>query len=129
MDQQLWAVIERGLTCDITTIGRQSGQPRRIEIWYFVIDGTVYISGTPGPRDWYANVQADPQLIFHVKQGAHADLPAWAEPIGDPAERRRIMARIKAANSYFGGDDLEAWVAGSPLIAVHFAPADLPEQG
>jgi deazaflavin-dependent oxidoreductase (nitroreductase family) len=120
MDPQIWAAIERGLTCDITTYGRKSGQPRRIEIWYFVIDGTVYISGTPGARDWYANVLAEPQLIFHVKHGAHADLPARAEPIVDRAERRRIMALIMHANSYFSGGDLESWVAGSPLIAVHF---------
>jgi deazaflavin-dependent oxidoreductase (nitroreductase family) len=120
MDPSIWAAIQRGLTCDITTIGRQSGAPRRIEIWYFVLDDTVYISGTPGARDWYANVQANPQIIFHVKQGAHADLPARAEPIVAPAERRRIMARIMAANSYFRGGDLDAWVAGSPLIAVRF---------
>jgi deazaflavin-dependent oxidoreductase (nitroreductase family) len=125
MDKQIWAAIERGLTCDITTIGRKSGQPRRIEIWYFVVDGTVYISGTPGARDWYANVQANPQLIFHVKQGAHADLPARAEPIREPVERRRIMARIMAANSYFAGGDLAAWVADSPLIAVRFDPERL----
>lgn len=120
MDTQVWAAIERGLTCDITTIGRKSGRPRRIEIWYFVVDGTVYISGTPGARDWYANVLANPQLIFHVKHGAHADLSAYAEPILDQAERRRIMERIMAANSYFSGGDLAAWVAGSPLIAVRF---------
>lgn len=128
MDQRIWAAIERGLTCDITTIGRKSGRPSRIEIWYFVLDGTVYISGTPGPRDWYANVQADPQLTFHVKQGAQADLPARAELIVAPEERRRIMARIIAANSYFADGDLEAWVARSPLIAVHFAPDELQPQ-
>ncbi len=30
------------------------------------------------------------------------------------------MARVKRANSYFAGDDLEEWVAGSPLVAVTF---------
>jgi deazaflavin-dependent oxidoreductase (nitroreductase family) len=122
MDPSIWAATKRGLTCDITTIGRKSGAPRRIEIWYFVLDDTVYISGTPGARDWYANVQANPAIIFHVKQGARADLPARAEPIGAPAERRQIMARIMAANSYVHGGDLDAWVAGSPLIAVRFDP-------
>ncbi len=41
MDQQVWAAIQRGLTCDITTLGRKSGRPSRIEILiavYFVID-------------------------------------------------------------------------------------------
>lgn len=120
MDDRVRAALMRGLTCDITTIGRTSGQPRRIEIWYFVIDGRVYISGTPGARDWYANLQANPRMIFHVKQGARADLSASAILITDPAERRRLMASIKAANSYFGDGNLEEWVAGSPLIEVRF---------
>ncbi len=120
MDATTWRAIERGLTCDITTTGRVSGRPRRIEIWYFVIDGRVYISGTPGPRDWHANLLAQPRFIFHVKRGAQADLAARAVPIIEPAERRRLMARIIAANSYFAGGDLDAWVAGSPLVAVEF---------
>ena len=39
----------RGDLIDITTTGRHSGQARRIEIVYHVIDGRIYISGTPTP--------------------------------------------------------------------------------
>lgn len=120
MDERIWAALARGLTCDITTVGRKSGRPGRIEIWYFLIDEQVYISGTPGPRDWYANLLAEPRFTFHVKHGARADLPARAVPILEPAERRQIMARIIAANGYFAGGDVDAWVAGSPLVRVEF---------
>ena len=122
MDDSIRSALARGLTCDITTTGRTSGKPRRIEIWYFVIDGQVYITGTPGPRDWYANLLAQPRLVFHLKQGARADLPGRAIPITDPAERRRIMNAIMRSNSWFRAQefDLDAWVAGSPLVAVEF---------
>lgn len=122
MDERIKQALARGITCDITTTGRASGQPRRIEIWYFWIDARVYITGTPGPRDWYANLLADPRLIFHVKQGAQADLPARATPILDPAERRRIMTAVMHSNSWFRAQsfDLDAWVASSPLVAVDF---------
>jgi deazaflavin-dependent oxidoreductase (nitroreductase family) len=122
MDETIRAALAGGLTCDITTIGRTSGLPRRIEIWYFVIDGRVYLTGTPGRRDWYANLLAQPQLTFHVKQGARADLPARAVPIAEPAERRRIMETVLRYNSWFATQsfDLDAWVAGSPLVAVEF---------
>jgi deazaflavin-dependent oxidoreductase (nitroreductase family) len=125
MDPQIWQAINRGLTCDITTTGRKSGQPRRLEIWYFVVDQQVYLTGTPGPRDWLANMQVQPQFIFHVKQGAQADLPAHAHIISDPAERERIMGAIMAQNSWFRAQkyDLAAWVAGSPLVEVVFAQA------
>jgi deazaflavin-dependent oxidoreductase (nitroreductase family) len=122
MDDTIKRALAGGLTCDITTTGRTSGKPRRIEIWYFVIGERVYITGTPGPRDWYANVLAQPRLVFHVKQGVRADLPAHAVPITDPAERRRIMAEVMRSNGWFRSQryDLDAWVASSPLVEVQF---------
>ena len=122
MDETVKRAIETGLTCDITTIGRTSGQPRRIEIWYFVIDERVYITGTPGPRDWYANMLLESRFTFHVKQGAHADLPARAIPITDTAERRRVIAAVMRGNSWFRAQryDIDEWVASSPLVAVEF---------
>ena len=124
MDDRVRAALASGLTCDITTTGRASGLPRRIEIWYFVVDRQVFLTGTPGPRDWYANLLAHPRFIFHVKQGAQADLPARAVPITDLAERRRIMGIVIGYNQWFAEQDydLDAWVAGSPLVAVEFDP-------
>lgn len=123
MDETIKSALQRGLTCDITTTGRRSGQPRRTEIWYFVIDGRVYITGTPGPRDWYANLLTEPRLTLHVKQGALADLPARATPITNPAERARLMAAIRQRNDWYvsEGHGLDAWVSGSPLVAIDFA--------
>ena len=120
MNPQLWQAVQQGLTCDITTIGRKSGQPRRIEIWYFVIEGQVYLSGTPGSRDWYANLVEHPACTFHVKEGAYADLPASARPITDTATRRRIMQQIMEGNSYFRGGDLNEWIERSPLVQIVF---------
>ena len=123
MDDRVRGALASGLTCDITTTGRASGLPRRIEIWYFVVDSQVYLTGTPGPCDWYANLLARPRFIFHVKQGAQADLPARAVPIVEPAERRRIMGVVIGYNQWFAEQDydLDAWVVGSPLVLVEFA--------
>jgi deazaflavin-dependent oxidoreductase (nitroreductase family) len=122
MDETVRQALTAGLTCDITTIGRLSGQPRRIEIWYFVIAGRVYLTGTPGRRDWYANLLANPRLIFHIKEDARIDLPAHAVLITDPTERRRVMAEVLRRNNWFASQQysLEDWVAGSPLVAVEF---------
>lgn len=122
MNTELWQALVNGLTCDITTIGRTSGQPRRIEIWYFVVDGRVYLTGTPGPRDWLKNMRANPQCILHIKEGASADLPARAVVIDEPTERQRIMGAVMSQNSWFVQQqyDLAAWVAGSPLAEIVF---------
>jgi deazaflavin-dependent oxidoreductase (nitroreductase family) len=112
----------RERTVDITTVGRRSGEPRRIETWFHRVDGTVYLTGTPGPRGWAANLEAEPAFTFHLKNGVEADLPAHATQIVDEAERRRILAQLldMLGDVTDVSRDLDAWVAGSPLFAVEF---------
>ena len=114
------SALERGHTIDITTTGRQSRKPRRVEIVFHSIDGRIYISGVPSPnrRSWLANLDADPHMTFHLKGKVHADLPATARVIDEEAERREILPHI-ARN--WGRKDLEVMVRYSPLIEVTLA--------
>src|SRR5215211_3910424 len=77
-------------TIDITTTGRSSGLPRRIETWFYRVGDQIYLTGSPGRRDWYANLLATPDFTFHLKQSVAADLPARASSITDPEERRDL---------------------------------------
>jgi deazaflavin-dependent oxidoreductase (nitroreductase family) len=118
MDEAIQRALSRGHTIDITTSGRRTGQPRRIEIVFHNFDGRIFISGIPSSRkrSWIANLQADPRLTFHLKgPGASADLPATAQVITDDAERRAILPQIAAV---WGRRDLDAMIAASPLIEV-----------
>jgi hypothetical protein len=112
----------RERTVDITTVGRRSGEPRRIETWFYRHDCTVYLSGMPGRRGWAANLEAEPAFTFHLKNDVTADLPAHATAITDEAERRRIMTALIADLEGVSSRrrDLDDWVAGSPLFAVAF---------
>jgi deazaflavin-dependent oxidoreductase (nitroreductase family) len=121
MDDQIRRALRRGHTIDITTLGRQSGQPRRIELVFHVIEGRVIISGLPGRRDWYANLLADPRFTFHLTGPIKADLPATARPIVEPEERRRIMTQV--ARNWNREFQLELMMARSPLIEVLFDEA------
>src|SRR5262245_47387866 len=119
IDEQIRRELAQGRTADITTIGRKSGEPRRIEIWYHNINGRIYITGTPGRRDWYANMVANPALTLHLKEGLHADLSAQAAPIVVPDAKRAILKSI-LHNIHRPESDLETWVAQSPLVEVIF---------
>jgi hypothetical protein len=102
---------------DITTRGRNTGQPRRIEIRFHHIAGQVYSTGRPPRRrDWSANLLAHPAFTFHLKQSLHADLPARATPMLEQARRRAIIAAIHQQRGVY--HDVEAWVESSPLVAV-----------
>jgi deazaflavin-dependent oxidoreductase (nitroreductase family) len=117
-------------TVDITTIGRRTGEPRRIEICFYRFEEATYLSGRPAPRtrDWLLNLAADPHFTFHLKNGVVADLPAVATVITDPAERRRVLTDIVERFNHRAGPNsqwlLEEWVEGSPLAKVHFIDSD-----
>jgi deazaflavin-dependent oxidoreductase (nitroreductase family) len=118
MDLQLEHALQHDRLVDITTIGRTSGRPHRLEIGFHYFDGAYYISGLPGPRDWYANLLAQPQFTVHVKQSAKADLPALATPITDEADRRPILEKVTAR--WGRQSQLDDFVARSPLVSVQF---------
>lgn len=107
------------LTIDITTIGRTSGRPRRIEIWYLRVDGQYYITGTPRPRDWLANLMVNPRFTFHLKESVVADLDAEASIVTDPDERRRVLTSM-AAEWYRGQVDVDRLLAEAPMVRITF---------
>ena len=108
-------------TIDITTMGRKSNRPHRIETWLFRANGKHFLTGSPGRRDWYANLLATPDFTLHLKQSATADLPARVTPITDEGERRAIFTEILSDLDAL--PDLEAWMTGSPLMEIHFRDA------
>ena len=106
----------REMTVDITTYGRRSGLPRRIEIWWFRVEGRFIITGTPGRRDWMANLRADPRLVVHVN--GH-DIEATASLVHDAAFRRRVFTQPHTS-WYRTQEQLEELVSIAPMVEVHF---------
>ena len=112
-------LLARGGLIDITTTGRRTGRPRRIEIVFHNIDGRLFISGMPRrdrKRAWILNLEADPHLTLHLKGTIFTDLPATARIVTDPAERRAI-AEWLVGNAWprMEVDWMTAW---SPMIEV-----------
>jgi hypothetical protein len=116
LDQPIRYALERGGRIDITTKGRKTGEPHRIEIVFHNVGGRLYISGMPGfKRSYIANLAADPHFTFHLKDGVSADLAATARIITDEAERRAVL--IPIAQSW-KRDDVDIMVESSPLFEV-----------
>ena len=84
MDARVRRALETERTIDITTTGRTTGRPHRIEMWFHNLDGRLYLTGTPGARGWHANLLAHPEFTFHLKGTVRADLPARATPDRGP---------------------------------------------
>ena len=101
MKAEIKDALSKDRTIDIITIGAKSGLPRRIEIWFTNVNGRIIICGTPNakggqgsrtPRDWLANLKANPEFTFCLKESIHAELPARAVEITNPDERRYLMS-------------------------------------
>ena len=119
MDDTIRAALDRSHVIDLTTTGRRTGEPRRIEIFLHNLDGRLVISGMPAPgrtRAWIHNVEANPEVVIHLKgPAAEADLSATARVIRDPLERRALLEGV-ARN--WRRDDVDVMVDHSPLIEV-----------
>ncbi len=118
MNDDVRRALQRDRVIDITTRGRESGLERRIEIWFHIIDGRVIITGSPGRRDWLANLRSNPAFTFHLKGSTEADLPAIASPVTDRSRRRELLTKLQAQLAWARQFDIEDWVKRAPLVEV-----------
>lgn len=104
----------------LTTVGRRTGRPHRIEIWFAVQDGRVYLlAGGRERADWVRNLRANPHVILELGGEAHAGTARVLQP--DTAEDR--LARRLLVEKYRHGDELDEWGRTSLPIVIEFEAA------
>ena len=117
-DEATHTALNHSQIIDLTTTGRRTGRPRRIEIFLHHDHGQLFITGMPRAdrtRDWIYNIEADPHVIVHLKQSVVVDVPATARVVTDPDERRPL---IEAAARRWGRTDVPDMLQHSPLIVL-----------
>jgi deazaflavin-dependent oxidoreductase (nitroreductase family) len=123
MEPSVLQALQDGGIADITTTGRRTGQPRRIEIFFHNFEGGLFIGGRPGfKRDWLANLKAHPRFTLHLKRGVRADLAATAAEVADPKRRADLFYRMLTESWGVEPDraqrGLSRYVEDSPLVQV-----------
>lgn len=108
--------------CYLTTTGRITGRPHEIEIWFGVVDATLYLISGNGPTaDWYRNLVADDDV--RVRIGAETR-HGRARVLSDPVERRRVGDVMGAKYVWDGDPEIgltyRAWCYDVPAVAVEF---------
>ncbi|MCE9623760.1 MAG: nitroreductase family deazaflavin-dependent oxidoreductase [Actinomycetia bacterium] len=106
--------------CYVTTKGRRTGNPHEVEIWFGVVDDTLYlISGNGAKADWYRNALASPGVTVRIAGDIRAGV---ARPVTDAAERRTVGELMGAKYPWDGdasiGLTFEAWCFDVPLLAI-----------
>lgn len=103
--------------CYLTTTGRRSGRPHRIEIWYAAEGATLYLlSGGRRSSDWVQNLSVEPSVTVELDGEEH---PAHARVLddgGDEEQRARALVYEKYASRSSG--DLTGWRERALPVAV-----------
>ena len=102
--------------CYLTTTGRRSGEPHRIEIWFALVDGVVYLLSGGGDRsDWVRNLELSPDVVLEIggeKRTTTARLVADRDE--DELARRVVVEKYRPR--YRG--DLDDWGKTSLPVAI-----------
>jgi deazaflavin-dependent oxidoreductase (nitroreductase family) len=101
----------------LTTTGRVSGTPHRIEIWFALSGSTAYLLSGGGDRsDWVRNLRAAPNVRVRI---GDRDLSATAR-IVEPGTDEDATARRMVFDKYARGDsgDLTDWRASALPVAL-----------
>jgi deazaflavin-dependent oxidoreductase (nitroreductase family) len=101
--------------CYLTTRGRRTGRPHRIEIWFAAAGAhTIYLmAGGRERSDWVRNLRVDPSCSVEIGPAVFRGIARMIE--GTDEERR---ARDLVYEKYRHDDDLEAWRESALPVAI-----------
>lgn len=105
----------------LTTTGRKSGRPHRIEIWFAIDDRKLYLlSGGGAKADWVKNIRKDGTVRIQVGSRSVEARARIARAGKEDARARELLDE-----KYMGwksGKKLSSWARGATPVTI-----DLPD--
>jgi deazaflavin-dependent oxidoreductase (nitroreductase family) len=102
--------------CYLTTVGRRTGRPHRIEIWFAIVDGRLYLlSGGRDRADWVRNVRLNPAVVVEL---GSSSVDGTARILDDNTPDDALARRLLFEKYSPDEDDLESWSQTSLAVAV-----------
>lgn len=93
--------------CYVTTVGRVSGTPHEIEIWFGLRGESLYLlAGNGAASDWVRNARRHPRVRVRIRDRTYHAIARTSLPPEEDAEARRLLVE-KYQPRYSG--DLASW--------------------
>lgn len=103
--------------CVLEAVGRRSGQPRRLEIWFAADGDTIFmLAGGRDDAHWVRNLRADPRVRIRIRGRWYE---GTAREVGGTPDEPR--ARETVAAKYQGwepGRTFSAWARTALPVAI-----------
>jgi deazaflavin-dependent oxidoreductase (nitroreductase family) len=107
--------------CYLTTIGRTSGRPHTIEIWFALREDRLYLlAGGGEDSDWVKNLRAHPTVGLRL---GDRDMLARARVVVDPEEEALARRLLLEKYSDREEDDLEEWGRSALPVVIELPSA------
>ena len=105
----------------LTTVGRRTGLPREIEIWFVVCSERFYLFAETGEAAaWVKNIRQNPEVVVRIGE---RQIPAMARVL-DRETDRDLWDQVAAIadHKYGWGDGLPVEITPLPSDAPHSDP-------
>ena len=106
--------------CYVTTTGRITGRPHRIEIWFGLNETTLYLmSGGRERSDWVKNMRRYPQVSVQIGKHTLAGLARLVrDPDEDPLARRLLATKYQEWEEGKEGQEMSEWARTALPVAI-----------
>ncbi|MGH8977844.1 MAG: nitroreductase/quinone reductase family protein [Acidimicrobiia bacterium] len=108
--------------CYVTTTGRVTGRPHRIEIWFAAAEAagrdTIYLlAGGRARSDWVRNLVSSPSCTVEIGAETYSGYGRVVDGTAEEEPARRLVYE-----KYRRADDLETWRNEALPVAIDLNP-------
>ena len=108
----------------LTTLGRRTGEPRTVELWFVLADRTIHVlAGGGDGSHWVRNARVESDVSVRLGQHTYAGLARWPER-GSPEDERARRAMAAKYQGWREGRPLSAWAREALCMAIDLVPND-----
>ena len=100
----------------LTTVGRKTGKPHTVELWFAVADDVIYLSHEGEKTDWIRNLIDNPDVSFTI-----GDVSSKGEARIVRTGPSRERGKVALYEKYYGKAGkaiIDDWFSLSRVIAV-----------
>lgn len=101
----------------LTTTGRKTGKPHRVELWFAAAGGIIYLSHEGRETDWMRNIKNNPEVNFEISGNKFVGKARYLQCDESEATKAKLALYLK----YYGKAEeriIEDWFSLSTLILI-----------